>query len=75
MRISYLNGRRVQLSTANGMTSGYAVMLNAVTVGRLTLQQVGAVVHESETPVLIGASFLSRVNMTTDGKRMTLTKR
>ena len=74
MGVPYLSGRRVQMTTANGMTSGYAVMLNAVTVGRLTLQQVRAVVTESEMPVLIGASFLSRVSMTTDGKRMTLTK-
>jgi len=75
MGITYRNGRQVQLNTANGATSGYAVTLNAVTVGKLTLQQVPAVVTESDMPILIGASFLSRVNMTTDGKRMTLTKR
>ncbi len=75
MGIAYLNGRRVQMNTANGVTSGYAVTLNAVTVGRLTLPQVRAVVSESEMPVLIGASFLSRVSIATDGRRMTLTKR
>ncbi len=75
MGITYRNGRQVQLNTANGATSGYAVTLNAVTVGKLTLQQVPAVVIESDMPILIGASFLSRVSMTTDGRRMTLTKR
>ena len=50
-------------------------MLNAVTVGRITLQQVYAVVGESEMPILIGTSFLGRVSIASDGKRMTLTKR
>ena len=75
MGIAYLNGRRVQMNTANGTTSGYTVMLNAVTVGRITLQQVRAVVGESDMPVLIGATFLSRVSVAMDGRRMTMTKR
>lgn len=73
--ISYSSGKQVRMMTANGTTMGRAVMLNAVSVENITLDQVQAVVSEADHPLLIGMSFLSRLTMSTSNGGMTLVKR
>jgi clan AA aspartic protease (TIGR02281 family) len=75
MRISYLNGRQTTLVTANGTKSGYIVTLETVTVGTLTLRDVSVSVSDGDMPLLIGMSFLRRVNVDMRGSSMTLSKR
>jgi aspartyl protease family protein len=54
----------------------YRVKLDTVRVGDITLNNVDALVHESEMPfVLLGMSFLNRVEMRREGTDLTLTKR
>ena len=72
--ISYINGRLMRMRTANGTTTSRAVMLRSVTVGNITLNDVEAAVSESDHPLLIGMSFLKRLNITTSGGTMTLAK-
>ena len=72
--VAYSNGRQVQMKTANGVTTNRAVMLNAVTVGGITLTQVEATIGEADHPVLIGMSFLRRLTINTSGGAMTLSK-
>lgn len=74
--ISYLNGRKVLSSTANGVVQVYRVSLNNVKVGDISLNGVEGAVHESAMPVvLLGMSFLNRVNMKREGNQMVLTRR
>lgn len=74
--ISYLNGQRGFSSTANGVTQVYIVSLNSVKVGDISLNGIQGIVHESAMPVvLLGMSFLNRVNMKREGNHMVLTKR
>ena len=74
--IAYLNGTKGLSSTANGVAQVYRVSLNTVKVGDISLNGVEGVVHESAMPiVLLGMSFLNRVNMKREGDRMELTKR
>lgn len=79
--LSYLNGERVRLSTANGVVTGYRVMLDTVEVGNITLNQVEGVVQESSIGVsgmpfvLLGMSFLNRVEMKREGTGLTLIKK
>jgi aspartyl protease family protein len=74
--ISYLNGQKALSSTANGVTRVYRVSLNSVKVGDISLNGVEGIVHENPLPiVLLGMSFLNRVNMKREGDRMELTKR
>jgi len=74
--ISYLNGQRGLSSTANGVTQVYIVSLNSVKVGDISLNGIQGIVHESAMPVvLLGMSFLNRVNMKREGNHMVLTKR
>jgi aspartyl protease family protein len=74
--ISYLNGERGTVSTANGVVPAYRVTLNTVKVGGITLNQVDGLVQEASMPyVLLGMSFLKRLEIKQDGTNMTLLKK
>ena len=58
------------------MARVYRVKLDTVKLGDITLNNVDALVHEAEMPfVLLGMSFLNRVEMRREGTDLTLTKR
>lgn len=63
--LSYKNGRLISVSTANGIVQGYVITLNTVSVGTITLNAIEAVILEGRFPdvILLGNSFLSRVDM------------
>ena len=75
--LSYLNGQHGQVSTANGLVPVYKVKLDTVKIGDITLNNVDALVHEGDNLpiVLMGMSFLNRVEMKREGSQMTLIKR
>jgi aspartyl protease family protein len=54
----------------------YRVKVDVVKVGDIALNNVDALVHEADMPfVLLGMSFLNRVEMRREGTDLTLTKR
>lgn len=62
--------------TANGLTRVWKVKLNSVKIGGIVLSNIDATVHEHDMPfVLLGMSFLSRMDIRRDGQSMTLTQR
>jgi aspartyl protease family protein len=74
--VDYQKGQTGAMMTANGSVRVWRVKLNSVRVGDVLLNQVDAVVHESNLPVvLLGMSFLNRMEMKRDGQTMTLKKR
>lgn len=75
--INYLQGQRGQVQTANGVAVAYRVKLDTVRIGDIEVNNVDAVVSESDTMgvTLLGMSFLNRMEMKRDGQSMTLTKR
>jgi aspartyl protease family protein len=74
--INYLKGERGSSRTANGVVRVYRVKLDSVKLGDISLHNVDSLVHESDMPfVLLGMSFLNRVEMRRAGTDLTLTKR
>ena len=75
--IDYLSGEKAYANTANGVAVVHRVQLNKVQVGDIVLHNVAGLVHSSmDLPVvLLGMSFLSRLNMQRNGDTLTLTKR
>lgn len=75
--INFLQGQRGYTSTANGTVPVYRVTLASVRIGEITLANVDASVHEGNNlpVILLGMSFLNRVEMQRDGERMTLIRR
>ena len=62
--------------TANGPVRVWRVKLESVKLGNITLRDVDASVHEQDMPVvLLGMSFLNRMEIHRDGSSMTLTQR
>ncbi|MEW5250466.1 retropepsin-like aspartic protease family protein [Microbulbifer sp. 2201CG32-9] len=55
----------IRVSTANGIADAYRIRLRSVTIGGIKLDNVDATVHTDDFPgiVLLGNSFLSRVDM------------
>ncbi|WP_049721058.1 retropepsin-like aspartic protease family protein [Gilvimarinus polysaccharolyticus] len=66
--LDYKNGDQGVVTTANGQTHAYAVWLRSVAVGGITLSNVQAVViaNFGSQDILLGNSFLSNVDMSTD---------
>lgn len=75
--VNYLKGERGYASTANGVAPVYKVKLDSVRVGSISVTNVDALVHDGNNLplVLLGMSFLNRVEMRRDGQTMTLIKR
>ena len=67
-------GKRSAVSTANGVVPVYRVTLDKVRVGEIELRNVAAGVLEGNSPtqVLLGNSFLNRVEMQRQGQVMLL---
>lgn len=67
-------GKRSVVSTANGAVPVYRILLDKVRVGEIELTQVEAAVLEGDSPeeVLLGNSFLNRVEMQRQGQVMLL---
>jgi aspartyl protease family protein len=63
--LEYNKDKSVGVQTAQGTTMAYPVVLNSATVGNVTLNNIEALVLEGEYPtaILLGNSFLSRVNL------------
>lgn len=75
--IDYRSGQRGWVSTANGMTAAYRVLLNNVRIGGISLNMVPGMVLEGDgmSVALLGMSFLNQLDMKREGTIMTLTQR
>ncbi len=67
-------GKKILVETASGVVEGYRVNLKKVKVGLIELLNVDATVLIGQQPrhVLLGQSFLSRVNMQQTGNKLTI---
>lgn len=65
---------RVQYETANGIASGYATRLDSVRVGKIVLHDLSAGInpHMDGDVVLLGMSFLKRIEFTQRGDTLIL---
>lgn len=62
--------------TASGTVRVWQVRLDRVRIGEVTLHGVDGLVHDNDLPfVLLGMSFLSRMDMQREGSRLILRKR
>jgi aspartyl protease family protein len=75
-RIDATKGTPGMTMTANGQARVWKVKLASVKLGNITLSDVDATVHEQDMPVvLLGMSFLNRMEIHRDGSSMTLMQR
>lgn len=74
--VNIRNGRPIMVQTANGVVQAWLVKLGSVRVGDVTLHEVDGTIHQHDMPVvLLGMSFLNRMEMKRDGETLTLRKR
>lgn len=72
--IQYKKGKIVRVSTAQGVTRGYQIVLSRVEVGTIRVNKVAAIIIEGEYPldILLGNSFLSQTDMSVQNGVMIL---
>lgn len=72
-----LSGKPSIVSTASGVERAYDVTLDKVTVGDITLNHIQAVVLDGPSPqdVLLGMSFLGKLEMRNTGQILELKKK
>lgn len=70
-------GKEGVSGTANGEVKHWQLMLNSVKVGAITLSFVEATIRDTDDdlPILLGMSFLSRVQLEQSGQKMILTEK
>lgn len=74
--LPYKSGQTVQVSTANGITVGWRIMLSSVRLGSVDVYNVEALVTPAPMPyVLLGNSYLTRFQMTRTNDQMVLERR
>ncbi len=74
--LPYKSGQTVQVSTANGVTVGWRIMLSSVRLGSVDVYNVEALVTPAPMPyVLLGNSYLTRFQMTRTNDQMVLERR
>lgn len=63
--LNYRAGESISVSTANGITTAYRVMLDSVRIGAVEVKNVEATVSMGNFPeeILLGNSYLNRVGM------------
>ncbi len=73
-RLGLKRGKPIQLSTANGIATGYAVTLNSVAIGGLQRQNVRAHINPGlpTGDLLLGMSYLRHFQLTQQGDTLTL---
>ena len=76
LNLGEANAQPVRVSTANGMATGYRVVLSSVRVGEVQVFEVGAIVLPQAMPyILLGNSFLTRFQMQRNNDQLTLERR
>ena len=76
LKLNYRAGSRMRISTANGQAEAWRIRLDSVKVGEITLYGVEAMVVEQGLSIgLLGNSFLSRTDMSTEAGTLMLKKR
>ena len=72
-----LHGNRTWVSTAAGIKPAWSVKIGSVKVGEIELRNVDGMIVDGAGPggVLLGMSFLGRLEMNNDGQAMILKKK
>ncbi|UTF59701.1 TIGR02281 family clan AA aspartic protease [Gilvimarinus sp. DA14] len=75
--INYLAGQKIRVNTANGTVTAYSVWLDRVAAGTIEIKHVEAIVHVGTSPhvILLGNSYLSLVDMSTENGVLVLKAR
>ncbi len=74
--LKFEQGQPMRVSTANGMATGYRVVLSSVRVGEVQVFEVPAIVLPQAMPfILLGNGFLMRFQMQRNNDQLTLERR
>ena len=71
-KLELKRGPAIQVETANGVITAYVTRLNTVQMGTIILTDVPANINPFSNDILLGMSFLKKLEFTQRGKQLTL---
>jgi aspartyl protease family protein len=71
-RIGLRAGRSIQVSTANGRTTGHQTMLDSLSIGDITLYNIRAIITPNLNEILLGMSALKQLEFSQKGNYLTI---
>ncbi len=73
-RLNLKKGRSFQSQTANGLSTSYATNIDTLTLGGIVMKNVPASISSGMEfdEILLGMSFLKHLEMTQQGKKLTI---
>jgi len=74
-RLHLEKGQRIPISTANGNTSGYRTVINRLTLGKIVLYDIKAVIQPRLDEILLGMSALRQLEFIHQSGELTIRQR
>ena len=71
-RIGLRAGRSIQVSTANGRTTGHQTMIDSLTIGDISLYNIQAIITPNLNEILLGMSALKQLEFSQKGNILTI---
>lgn len=71
-RIGLRAGRSIQVSTANGRTTGHQTKIDSLTIGDITLYNIRAIITPNLSQILLGMSALKQLEFSQKGNTLTI---
>ena len=71
-RLGLKKGQRIQLSTANGRSTGYQTNINELSIGKIHLYNIKAIITPNLEEILLGMSVLKQLEFTQRGDQLTI---
>jgi aspartyl protease family protein len=71
-RLGLRSGRAIQVSTANGRTTGHQTIIEHLTIGKISLYNIRAIITPNLNEILLGMSALKQLEFTQKGKTLTI---
>ncbi|MCU7937971.1 MAG: TIGR02281 family clan AA aspartic protease [gamma proteobacterium symbiont of Bathyaustriella thionipta] len=71
-RLGLKKGRKIQISTANGRSTGYQTTINQLSIGEIHLYNIKAIITPNLEEILLGMSVLKQLEFTQRGNELTI---
>lgn len=71
-RLGLKKGKKIQILTANGRSTGYQTIINELSIGKIHLYDIKAVITPNLEEILLGMSVLKQLEFTQRGDELTI---
>lgn len=71
-KLALTKGQKIQISTANGRSTGYQTIIKSLSIGQIHLYNIRAIITPNLEEILLGMSVLKQLEFTQRGNILTI---